>query len=144
MKRKREKECDAPAIAVYTSTPEEARWRAAAVEQFISCSACRMNMTSRARDRRGLGRYPGAMRPASSMNRKASEKGSFWLGGAAVRPVHLWYASAASVGTCRVGGGGRCCGGGGGGLSSSQRRENPPSKDLYLPTNPLSTTPPNP
>ena len=42
-------------MAVYTSTPLEARCRAAAVEQFISCSACRMNMMSMALASFGLG-----------------------------------------------------------------------------------------
>ena len=46
-----------PAMAVYTSTPEEARWRAAAVEQFISCSAWSVNMMSIARASRGFGLF---------------------------------------------------------------------------------------
>ena len=55
----------APPTVVYTSTPDDARWRAAAVEQFISCSACRMNMTSSARASRGCGVWRDD-RPASS------------------------------------------------------------------------------
>lgn len=42
----------APAMAVYTSTPLDDRWRTAAVEQFISCSACRMNRMSCERGQR--------------------------------------------------------------------------------------------
>ena len=39
------------------STYLEERCLTAAVEQFISCSACKMNMMSRARAKRGWGRY---------------------------------------------------------------------------------------
>jgi hypothetical protein len=59
-----------------------------------------MNMISSARDRRGLGRYEG-LPLASSMYRKFSANPRRMLGRAAARPVDLWYASAASVETCR-------------------------------------------
>ena len=61
----------APATALYTSTPELARCRAAAVEQFISCSACRRNIVSSAFANRAFGRWCRS-RPAFSMYRKFS------------------------------------------------------------------------
>lgn len=44
---------------IMANTHLDAKWRQAAVEQFISCSWCRMNIISSARASRGFGRYSG-------------------------------------------------------------------------------------
>lgn len=45
----------APAIQVYTSTPDDDKCRTAAVEQLSSCSACNMNKTYNALTSFGCG-----------------------------------------------------------------------------------------
>ena len=45
----------APAIEVYISTPDEDKCLTAAVEQFSSCSACKINRTSKAWTSLGCG-----------------------------------------------------------------------------------------